>query len=450
MSSKKPSSARNKTHSTTMHAHALVFTRGSSSPRVLFDSFDSLSGLGVALCAASSLGAAPMSRAPPVAKRPKHDTESITPHTSSPTIGPHRTPEERATHIEMLKSRRAVAQLPRYVAFLEYDGTHTHGFQRQANAALNTVQGAVDKALAAFTGGRLDVQCTGSSRTDVGVHALRNAVHFDIARTRDDSDVVEPYGLDNIHHGLNYHLRKLNVPVRVVECVRVDELNPAFHARHDATARTYAYEIIVGKNKHESLFDRDRAWYLTNDGQGRATASVAAAVATTKNAEAERARRLKAGFGSCDGALNVDAMRRAARVLVGTHDFSSFRANGCQASSPVRTVTRIEVRETPTYWPAPYARGATQKVSIDVAAPSFLYHQVRLLVGALKAVGAGDINVDDVREILDAKDVSRCPQMAPACGLYLADVEYLDGFAVRPSYAKLDGETLKGDEDSTT
>jgi tRNA pseudouridine38-40 synthase len=136
-------------------------------------------------------------------------------------------------------------------------------------------------------------------------------------------------------------------------------------------------------------------------------------------------------------------MRAAARVLVGTHDFSSFRANGCQSSSPVRTVTRIDVRETPTNWPAPDARGVSQKISVDVAAPSFLYHQVRLIVGALKAVGAGDITVDDVRAILDAKDVAKCPQMAPACGLYLADVHYLDAYAVRPSYARLAGERLQ-------
>ena len=82
------------------------------------------------------------------------------------------------------------------------------------------------------------------------------------------------------------------------------------------------------------------------------------------------------------------------------------------------------------------ARGVKQRISVRVAAPSFLYHQVRLIVGALKAVGADDLTVDDVQKLLDAKDVSQAPPMAPAYGLYLSDVRYMDDYQTRPSYER--------------
>ena len=348
-----------------------------------------------------------------------------------PRVGPPDdtdAPEDRAG-MSSSASRRALARLPRYLAFIEYDGNTAHGFQRQANTTLRTVQGALDGALTRFNGNRGDVECVGSSRTDVGVHALRNSVHFDLRRGGVGGGETA-HDAATVRNGVNFHLRKMSCDfVRVTECVRVDEMNAEFHARHDAVGRRYAYEILVGPRADDggSIFDRGRAWYVRTVGEGRRSGP--------KLARDGELRSLRAGFGTCEESLDVEAMRAAAEALVGTHDFSSFRANGCQASSPIRTVDSITVSERATEWPASEARGTRQRISIGVKAPSFLYHQVRLLVGTLKAVGAGDLSVDDVRALLEAKNVLKAPPMAPACGLYLADVAYLENYARRPSFA---------------
>ena len=234
-----------------------------------------------------------------------------------------------AQSAEMVASKRIAAAVPRYLAFLEYDGARFRGFQRQCGVAA-TVQGALDEALTAFTGARGAIECVGSSRTDVGVHALRNSAHFDCARTTKDGTTVEPHDGASVRRGVNYHLKKLGAAVRVTECVRVDLVNPKFHARHDAVARRYRYDILVGeRDDGGSLFDAERAWYVR---------------AVSKGERGDKVRSARR-YQTCDGRLNVDAMRDAAAALTGTHDFSSFRANGCQASSPVRTVTSIDVKE---------------------------------------------------------------------------------------------------------
>jgi tRNA pseudouridine38-40 synthase len=164
-----------------------------------------------------------------------------------------------------------------------------------------------------------------------------------------------------------------------------------------------------------------------------------------------------------DEPLDVDTMRRAADVLIGAHDFSSFRASGCQAKSATRTVDAIEVVNDDAFtnafdpeatrlgraWDDDFSeveivddegpladadakknQSAKQKnavsssVAITARAPSFLYHQVRLMVGTLVAVGVGDMTPADVKALLEKKDVSQAPTMAPACGLYLARVHY--------------------------
>lgn len=339
--------------------------------------------------------------------------------------------------IEMGSVRRASKALPRYLAFLEYDGAKFRGFQRQklGERATTTVQDALDEALETFTGNRGAVASVGSSRTDVGVHATRNSAHFDCARVGKDGS-MDAYDSESVRRGLNYHLKSRERAMRVTECVRVDTLNPTFHARHDAVSRRYRYEILVGdRDDGGSVFDRDGAWYLR------------AVVASDRGAKQTSSRR----YTTCEATgLDVDAMRRAASVLIGKHDFSSFRASGCQAKSPIRTITSLDVVSRTTEWPSPEARGTRQEVSVRVEAPSFLYHQVRLLVGALKSVGAGDLTVDNVRELLEAKDVSQAPQMAPAHGLYLMDVGYLPNYASRTPFSKAkntDTDDGEGDDD---
>ena len=340
-------------------------------------------------------------------------------------------PDARAVEASpsaMRASRRVAATLPRYLTFFEYDGSALHGFQRQSDAAVRTVQAALDDALTRFTGSRGPVTCVGSSRTDAGVHATRNSAHFDVGRAGEDGRTIA-YDETSVRRGLNYHLKQLGAAVRVTECVRVDELNPTFHARHDAVSRLYEYKLSVGdRDDGGSLFDHQRAWYVQVIGSSRGEGKPLS--------RDGKVRTLRAGFATCEDALRVDAMRRAAEILVGEHDFSSFRANGCQASSPIRSINRIDVVEETTEWPEVQARGVKQRISVRVDAPSFLYHQVRLIVGALKAVGADDLTVDDVQKLLDAKDVSQAPPMAPAYGLYLSDVRYMDDYQTRPSYER--------------
>jgi len=331
----------------------------------------------------------------------------------------------------MRSSSRSIARAPRYLAWLEYDGAALHGFQRQADGASPTAQGAFDSALRAFAGDRADVRSVGSSRTDVGVHALRNAVHFDLLRfasLRERSDAADAR---RVRLGLNSHLSRINNAVNVVECVRVDDMNPEFHARHDAIERKYAYDIVVGDARRASVFDRGRAWYVTRDRRPRF-----GFVDTVDGRW--RMRSSRPGFWTCGDALDVGAMRDAAREFVGALDFSSFRAKGCQSTSALRSVTSVEVYETHAMYPSSVSLEVEQRIRVAVAAPSFLYHQVRLIVGALKAVGAGDIAPRDVREILNARDPSLAPQLAPACGLYLTDVSYLPGYASRPPFASVD------------
>lgn len=143
--------------------------------------------------------------------------------------------------------------------------------------------------------------------------------------------------------------------------------------------------------------------------------------------------------------LDLFAMQEACKILVGHHDFSSFRAAGCQANSPMRTLDELLVSEsvsTPNF-PSITTTSDGNKLGgsngeiqgfgirkrhrcfvVTARARSFLYHQVRLLVGVLKSVGTGDLTVSDVERILNAKNVTAASPMAPACGLYLANVKY--------------------------
>lgn len=165
--------------------------------------------------------------------------------------------------------------------------------------------------------------------------------------------------------------------------------------------RRYFYRLFSG-NEPLSTFEKDRAWHVPEK-------------------------------------LDLIAMQQACQVLVGCHDFSSFRAAACQAKSPVRTLDELTVTEVASspYFPSGLKRelnGETDQgfgsrkghrcFVVTARARSFLYHQVRLLVGVLKSVGVGDLTTIDVEQILKAKDVSAASPMAPACGLYLGHVKY--------------------------
>jgi tRNA pseudouridine38-40 synthase len=245
--------------------------------------------------------------------------------------------------------------MPRYRLTLEYDGMPFVGWQRQENGL--SVQEVLESALAAMTGARATAH--GAGRTDAGVHALGQVAHVDLERDWD------PFRLSE---GLNALVYPHPVAILAVERV-----SPDFDARHSATARHYLYRLV---NRRAPLtFERGRAW------------------------------RVKPR-------LDAEAMHGAARVLIGKHDFSTFRDSQCQANSPIRTLDRLDVSR----------KG--DEVLFEASARSFLHRQVRSMVGSLVEVGARRWSADDFKAAFNAADRARCGQVAPPQGLYLVQVNY--------------------------
>lgn len=247
--------------------------------------------------------------------------------------------------------------MPRYRLTIEYDGTPYAGWQRQENGA--SVQAAVEQAILAFCGE--DVRIRGAGRTDAGVHALGQVAHLDL-----DKD----WPADTVRDALNAHLVKAGESVVILATSRADD---DFDARFSATARHYLYRIV---NRRAPLaIEKHRAWWVPRS-------------------------------------LDHEAMHAAAQVLVGRHDFTTFRSVQCQAKSPVKTLDRLDVAR----------HGET--VEIRAAARSFLHNQVRSLAGTLKQVGEGRWSANDVKTALEARDRSACGPVAPPDGLYLLRVDY--------------------------
>lgn len=245
--------------------------------------------------------------------------------------------------------------MPRYKLTLEYDGTPFVGWQRQENGL--SVQEALETAIERFCG--IAVRTHAAGRTDAGVHAMGQIAHFDLEEARD------PF---RIREAVNYHLKPL--PVAVIEAEAVDE---SFEARFSATKRHYQY-IILNRRARPAL-EASRVWHVAP-------------------------------------ALDTDAMHAAAQTILGKHDFTTFRASGCQAKSPVKTLDRLDVRREGTH------------VVVMASARSFLHHQVRSLVGSLKLIGEGKRTPGWMRDILDARDRTQCGALAPSAGLYLLRVDY--------------------------
>lgn len=245
--------------------------------------------------------------------------------------------------------------MPRYKLTLEYDGRPFVGWQVQADGI--SVQETVQAAVMAFCGEKVNV--CGAGRTDAGVHALGQVAHLDLERDW-------PPG--RVRDALNAQLRPH--PVAVVAAEKAPE---AFDARFSATKRHYLYRIV--NRRADLTLERRRAWRVP--------------------------RRLEA-----------KAMHEAAQRLIGKHDFTTFRAAGCQAQSPLKTLDRLDV-----------ARSGDE-VRVLAAARSFLHRQVRSMVGSLVLVGEDKWSADDLTRALEAKDRAACGPVAPPEGLYLAGVEY--------------------------
>jgi tRNA pseudouridine38-40 synthase len=245
--------------------------------------------------------------------------------------------------------------MPRYRVTLEYDGTPFVGWQVQALG--RSVQGCLAAAIHKFCGET--VQIKGAGRTDAGVHALGQVAHFDLERE---------WPPETVRAAVNFHLKP--DPIVVLDCTIAP---PEFDARFSAVARHYRYRILA--RPAPPALDSDRVWWVPQ-------------------------------------AICAEAMRAATGVLVGRHDFTTFRAAGCQAKSPVKTLDRLDVTV------------AGSEIVVEASARSFLHNQVRSMVGSLKLVGEGKWSAADLAAALAAKDRARCGPVAPARGLYLVRVDY--------------------------
>ncbi len=245
--------------------------------------------------------------------------------------------------------------MPRYRLTIEYDGTGFLGWQYQTQG--HTVQGVLEAAIIKLHGSYFNIQCAG--RTDTGVHALAQVAHVDLPREWDTFELI------NAING--------NVRPHLVSVVAAEEVTTEFHARFSATGRDYLFRIL--NRRAPPAIDKNKVWHIPVK-------------------------------------LNHEAMHEAAQYLVGTHDFTTFRAAECQANSATKTLERFEVSR--------YG----DEIEIVAEARSFLHHQVRSMAGSLRLVGEGKWKPIDMKHALEAKNRTACGAVAPPSGLYLAAVRY--------------------------
>ncbi len=238
---------------------------------------------------------------------------------------------------------------------IEYDGGPFVGWQRQDNGL--SVQAAIEDAAHAFI--HEPVQVAGAGRTDAGVHAIGQTAHI---------DVPEKFTANRIMEALNAHL--LSVPITIQSAF---EVPGDFHARFNAIGRRYLYRILP--RRQPPALDTGRVWHHKHK-------------------------------------LDPKLMTKAAKHLLGHHDFTSFRASQCQAASPFRTLDRLDIESS------------GDEIHIHTEARSFLHHQVRNITGTLALVGTGKWHPDNIKTILEAVDRSAAGPTAPAHGLYLVGVDY--------------------------
>lgn len=249
--------------------------------------------------------------------------------------------------------------MPRYKMVVEYDGTPYVGWQRQENG--HSVQAALEAAILSLTSETVVIR--GAGRTDSGVHALGQVIHADLSRA------WVPFKLRN---ALNAHLMMADEKVSVIA---VEQVSDDFDARFSALRRHYLYRII--SRPSPLAVEAKRAWWVSKD-------------------------------------LDHEAMHAAAQMLVGHHDFTTFRSAHCQAKSPVRTLDRLDVTRQ------------GELIEIRASAQSFLHNQIRSFAGTLKLAGEGKMSPQDVRSALEARDRAACGPVAPPDGLYFLQVDYPD------------------------
>ena len=245
--------------------------------------------------------------------------------------------------------------MQRYKIKIEYEGTPFVGWQFQKNG--QSVQEVLQEAIFNFSGEKVIV--TGAGRTDSGVHALAQVAHFNLKKKIKKINLLP---------AINQ-----NIGDKPVTVLKINKTNKKFHARFDAKKRTYQY-IIINRQPPLTL-QKNKAWHIRKK-------------------------------------LDVKVMKRGAKLLLGTHDFSTFRASSCEAKSPVKTMVNISIKKN------------KEKITFQFTSRSFLQHQVRSMGGCIKYLGYGKWNLANFRKSFQSKNRKKCAPPAPACGLYLKNVSY--------------------------
>ena len=243
----------------------------------------------------------------------------------------------------------------RYKIKIEYDGTPFVGWQFQKNGT--SVQKVLQDAILLFSQEKTIVN--GAGRTDSGVHAEEQVAHFDLKKKIEKKKFIK---------GVNKYIG--NYPISVLE---VRKVSRKFHSRYDAKQRVYRY-IIVNRSSRLSLL-KNKAWHISKN-------------------------------------LNILKMKKGSKMLVGTHDFSTFRSSACSANSPIKTLKKAKIKKE------------DNKIFIDFVSKSFLQQQVRSMVGCLKYLGEGKWSLKKFQKVFLSKTRSNCAPPAPPQGLYLAKIKY--------------------------
>ena len=248
-----------------------------------------------------------------------------------------------------------------YQIIIEYDGSKFVGWQMQKNG--KSIQGEIQKAIKKVFGMSFRENIIGSGRTDAGVHALGQSANFYIYNG------INPSRKKQLLNRWNYLLAKKGISI-----LSIRTRNKDFNARRSAKERTYLYKIM---NRVSSLtLDKKRVWHVRKK-------------------------------------LNLEEMKKGAKLLTGTHDFSTYRSSSCTAKSPIRTIKKIAIK-----------KNRNGKILIRFVSKSFLQKQVRSMVGCLKFLGEGKWDILKFKKSLISKKRSTCAPPAPACGLYLEKVKY--------------------------
>jgi tRNA pseudouridine38-40 synthase len=244
----------------------------------------------------------------------------------------------------------------RYQILIEYVGTNFRGWQVQKKG--KTIQGLLQEKISNLL--KEKIKLIGSGRTDTGVHAIEQSAHFDCKNQIKD--------LDRFLKSINHFLDKKGVSI-----LKIKKRNKNFHARFSARVRIYKYIIInrIGR----PVLEKDRGWHIMKK-------------------------------------LDLVAMKKGAKKLVGTKDFSTFRASSCRAKSPIKTMKLVKIKSS------------KNKIEIEFRSQSFLQQQVRSMVGCLKYLGEKKWSLEKFDDVMKSKKRALCAPPAPPQGLFLSRIIY--------------------------